>query len=43
MERAQMMIESPNRLALQRFLQSAQALWLDEAQKPPQRTDPLGG
>ena len=32
-ERAQMMIESANRLALQRFLQSAQALWLDEAQK----------
>ena len=28
-----MMIESANRLALQRFLQSAQALWLDEAQK----------
>ncbi len=32
-ERAQMMIESGNRLALQRFLQSAQSLWLDEAQK----------
>ena len=32
-ERAQLMIESSNRLALLRFLQQAQAIWLDEAQK----------
>ena len=32
-ERAQMMIESPNRVALQRFLTDSQALWLDVAQK----------
>ncbi len=32
-ERAQLMIESSHRLALQRFLQAAQAIWLDEAQK----------
>ncbi|MBA4110785.1 MAG: primosomal protein N' [Leptothrix sp. (in: Bacteria)] len=32
-ERAQMMIESPHRAALQRFLTDSQALWLDVAQK----------
>ncbi|MGH6646226.1 replication restart helicase PriA [Aquabacterium sp.] len=32
-ERAQMMIESPNRAALQRFLSDSQAPWLDLAQK----------
>ena len=32
-ERAQMMIESPNRAALQRFLTDSQPLWLDTAQK----------
>jgi primosomal protein N' (replication factor Y) len=32
-ERAQMMIESPNRAALQRFLTDSQPTWLDLAQK----------
>jgi primosomal protein N' (replication factor Y) len=32
-ERAQLMIESPNRAALQRFLTDSQPLWLDVAQK----------
>ncbi|RZL00075.1 MAG: primosomal protein N' [Rubrivivax sp.] len=32
-ERAQMMIESPNRAALQRFLSDSQSVWLDLAQK----------
>ncbi|HET8871376.1 MAG TPA: primosomal protein N', partial [Aquabacterium sp.] len=32
-ERAQMMIESTHRVALLRYLQSAQAIWLEEAQK----------
>jgi primosomal protein N' (replication factor Y) len=32
-ERAQLMIESPQRLALQRFLARSQSLWLDVAQK----------
>ncbi|MDE1997945.1 MAG: primosomal protein N' [Burkholderiales bacterium] len=32
-ERAQMMIESTHRVALLRFLQAAQPIWLDEAQK----------
>ena len=32
-ERAQMMIESPNRAALQRFLTDSQATWLELAQK----------
>jgi primosomal protein N' (replication factor Y) len=32
-ERAQMMIESPHRAALQRFLTDSQPLWLDVAQK----------
>ncbi len=32
-ERAQMMVESPHRAALQRFLTDSQPLWLDTAQK----------
>ena len=32
-ERAQMMIESPQRLALQRFLVAAQPVWLAQAQQ----------